>query len=236
MIIGAGLLASAFAEEFSKKSDTVIFASGVSNSQERNVSAFVREKSLLERVLTGEERIVYFSTCSLYDPELRDTPYIQHKHEMEELVRRSPNFVIFRLPQVIGKTSNTKTLGNFIYNNIIEETCFDVWRYAKRNIIDVSDVVLIAKYILSEDKETKQVVNIANPVNISMIELVQTFEFVLEKKAVYTIQDTGSSCEIDTDFSSFIASQAGIIFDDSYVERLIRKYYCMGELTQNGEE
>lgn len=225
MVVGRGLLASAFLDVFSDRPDTIIFASGVSNSQERDGAAFMREKELLGRISQDDKRIVYFSTCSIYDPELQNTPYVIHKREMEAIVRQARYFAIFRLPQVVGKTSNTNTLTNFIHKKIVAGEHFDVWRYAKRNIIDIADVATIAKYILSEEFLTRQTTNIANPSYSSIIELVEIFELVLGRKAVYTVLDAGGSYNIDTELSTRAADRAGVVFNECYLEHVIRKYY-----------
>ncbi len=226
MVIGDGLLGSAFAEVFSKESDVIIFASGVSNSQECNNMAFMREKNLLEKSLqNNDKKIAYFSSCSIYDTSLEHTPYVRHKCEMEALVQQAKRFSIFRLPQVVGKTFNLKNLTSFIYKKIITGESFEVWRYAKRNIIDVMDVVAIVKYILNEQGLANQTHNIACPFSISIMELIKVFEAVLNKRAIYSVLDIGEAYNIDTELSTRVASELGIFFDDSYYEKVIRKYY-----------
>jgi nucleoside-diphosphate-sugar epimerase len=225
MVVGGGLLANAFADDFALRSDIVIFASGVSNSRERNAAAFTRERCLLEGVLQDNKKIVYFSTCSLFDPELVHSPYVVHKRQMEALVRQASRYAIFRLPQIVGKTANANTLTNFIHAKIVRCERFDVWRYARRNLIDVSDVVLIAKFLLNDEQFENQTANIACPTSTSIIELVETFELVLGREADYSLVEAGAAYELDTELAARIASLVGIRFDDSYAERVMRKYY-----------
>jgi nucleoside-diphosphate-sugar epimerase len=225
MIVGNGLLAAAFSDDFTERVDTVIFASGVSNSQECDSAAFIRERVLLEKVLQKEKKVVYFSTCSLYDPELKNSPYVKHKREMEALVRQTSRHAIFRLPQVVGKTLNARTLTNFLHIKIMRGEHFDVWRHAKRNLIDVSDVALIARSLLDDKRLERLVVNIACPVSLSIIELIKVFEMVLKKKADYSIIESGGAYDIDTEVAASIAKRIGINFDDAYIERVVRKYY-----------
>lgn len=233
MIVGNGLIATAFAEDFAERSDIVIFASGVSNSQEKHDAAFTRERNLLEGVLRKDRKIVYFSTCSLYDPELQSAPYVRHKRDMEALVKQSPRYAIFRLPQVVGKTLNPRTLTNFIFAKIIAEEHFDVWRHAQRNLIDVSDVALIAKFLLRDERYERLIDNIACPVSLSIMDLIEIFEVVLGKKANYTVVEAGGAYEIDSRLAADVGRQVSINFDDAYVERLVRKYYGQRVLLQN---
>jgi len=86
LIIGNGLIASAFNSNLRNNEDVIIFASGVSNSREVRSDEFFRERKLLVDTLALGKYIAYFSTCSVDDPELLNTPYVAHKKEMEALV------------------------------------------------------------------------------------------------------------------------------------------------------
>lgn len=106
MIIGSGLLARAFTEATKNRSDVVIYAAGVSNSQCTDIREFARERSLLTRSLEAANAaacFVYFSTCSIEDPESTGTAYVQHKLAMEQLTLRRENHLVVRLPQIAGK-------------------------------------------------------------------------------------------------------------------------------------
>ncbi len=98
MIIGNGLLAQAFSPVFANDAHVIAFASGVSNSRETRAEAFARERELLTSTLEREKFILYFSTCSVHDPELAESPYVRHKIDMEHLVCNAAQKAIFRLP------------------------------------------------------------------------------------------------------------------------------------------
>lgn len=71
MLIGSGLLAQAFAIQFSQRDDVCIYAAGVSNSSCIDVQEFERERRLLSETLVKAKQtgvFVYFSTCSVGDP------------------------------------------------------------------------------------------------------------------------------------------------------------------------
>jgi nucleoside-diphosphate-sugar epimerase len=124
MIVGNGLIAKAFYDNYANRDDVLIFASGVSNSSNIDPKEFIREKTLLKSFLTERKKIVYFSTCSIEDPSLENSPYILHKLEMEELVKGVNDYLIFRLPQLAGKTDNPNTLLNFLYRKIKKSGIF----------------------------------------------------------------------------------------------------------------
>src|SRR5678815_5503282 len=105
MICGSGLLANAFASAFAADEEILIFASGVSNSAESRPDPFARESALLRSALAAGQRLVYFSSCAVANARQSPTPYFQHKLEMERLVL-SRDGVVFRLPQVVGRSHN----------------------------------------------------------------------------------------------------------------------------------
>ena len=225
MIIGNGMIASAFNSHFRDDPDVIVFASGVSNSRENRVDEFLREKKMLMECMSHEKFTLYFSTCSVNDPELLDTPYVVHKTEMEALVRCAKNYAIFRLPQVVGKTLNSNTLTNYLFQQISSGSDFNVWRHAKRNLIDVDDVASICSYLIRASLSNGITANIASPFSISVPHLVSIFESVLGKSANCTLIDVGGAYTIDSDLAAEVASQVGVVFDAAYIEKLIRKYY-----------
>lgn len=68
-------------ESYSQKDDFIIFASGVSNSKNSDLTAYQREAALLEKLIAEYpgKTLVYFSTCSLYDPGEKGSLYYLHK-------------------------------------------------------------------------------------------------------------------------------------------------------------
>ncbi len=226
MIIGTGLVASAFAHHaFTDDKNTIIFASGVSNSHETNTAEFSRERDLLLKALEHDKLIFYFSTCSIEDPELQTSAYVVHKTAMEALVSSTNKYGIFRLPQVVGRTSNPNTLTNYLYRHIKSGTPFHVWTQASRNIIDIDDVASIVNHLHNSKKIHNITVNIACPFSISVLKLVNTFELILKARANYKTVVAGGSYFIDAAVASQAARELGIAFDETYIENLLRKYY-----------
>lgn len=135
------------------------------------------------------------------------------------------DYSIFRLPQVVGKTSNPNTLTNYLCQQIISGANFQVWRHASRNLIDVDDVASICSYLVRNSLVDRIATNIACPFSISIPQLVSIFEIVLGKKANYSFVESGGTYEIEVGLAAKAAIQVGVNFDATYVEKLIRKYY-----------
>lgn len=234
MIIGSGLLARAFYDEFFQREDVCIYAAGVSNSSCTDLDEFARERQRLTEILRQVQHIhtfVYFGTCSIADPEMQTSPYVQHKLAMEQLVKIHPGNLILRLPQVAGRTPNPHTLLNFLYARISRSEKFNLWNQAKRNIIDVDDVVQIARHLIKDQTIRHMPLNIANPVSYSMLEVVRAMERTLEKSAIYDVVERGTEYSIDINPISALLEKHGIGFDDQYLARTIDKYYKGGTTT-----
>lgn len=227
MIVGSGLLARAFYESYSRNDGVTIFASGVSNSQEISADKFLREENLLRENLGKAKKIIYFSTCSIEDETVKKLPYVAHKSKMESIIKdASKNFLIFRLPQLIGKTGNSNTLVNFLYSKILNEEEFNVQELARRNIIDVEHVAQIVEYILEQGYDN-QIINIANKNSISVLEIVKILEGFLAKKGNYKLIPEGSNYGIESKLCNEISQICGISFEENYVSTAIKKYYSV---------
>jgi nucleoside-diphosphate-sugar epimerase len=228
MIIGSGLLARAFISAFSYREDVCIYAAGVSNSKCTNANEFVRERQRLVDALQQAKHVdafVYFGTCSVADPEAHNTPYVQHKLAMEQLVGAHQRHLILRLPQVAGKTPNPHTLLNFLYAKIARSEAFILWRTAKRNVIDIDDIATITCQLIADKTARNVMLNIANPTSYPMAEIVVAMERVIGKRAIYDIVEQGSEYPIDITTMLTALDRTTVKFGDDYLEQVIGKYY-----------
>ncbi|MBI1175177.1 MAG: NAD-dependent epimerase/dehydratase family protein [Sideroxydans sp.] len=228
MIIGSGLLAQAFSPAFAQREDVCVYAAGVSNSSCTISHEFARERERLLKALGtahAGDAFVYFSTCSIADPEAKDSPYVRHKLAMEQLVAAHPRHLILRLPQVAGRTPNPHTLLNYLYAHISRSEMFQLWRNAYRNIIDVDDVAAITCHLLADPAARNITLNIANPDSYPMTAIVSAMENIIGKQAVYEIVERGSHYPINIREILPVMEAAGVKFGNGYLDRVIGKYY-----------
>jgi nucleoside-diphosphate-sugar epimerase len=181
MIIGNGLIANSFLDI--SRNDVLIFASGVSDSKENRTPQFNREKNLLLTTISEnkDKKFIYFSTCDFYDSK-KSSKYINHKFESETLIKENcENWIIFRVSQIIGRGNVNNLLFNF-FLNIQNEKIINLYSSFERNLIGITDVkFIVMKYI---DICNNEIVNIANPKNIKVKEIVQIIEKNLNKKSI----------------------------------------------------
>jgi nucleoside-diphosphate-sugar epimerase len=226
MIIGSGMLARAFAPLFSDSRESCVYAAGVSNSNCSDQREFDRERDRL-MIAMDQHRLadlfLYFGTCSANGS--LDSPYVQHKIKMEKIVAEHPQYLILRLSQVAGKTENPHTLLNYIFIRIIRSERFQIWKNARRNIIDIDDVVRIAVGLALEDGVRRECINVANFSDYSMGDVMAKMEKVVGKKSIFDSVDKGDTYPIDTQRIDRIARRCGIVFGSEYLESVIRKYY-----------
>lgn len=226
MIVGSGMMAKAFAA-FEQDRRVVIFASGVSNSLETSPAAFQRERDLLLRARTAHPNalLVYFGTCSVYDPDRHDTPYVRHKQEMESLLEASSGpWLVLRLPLALGPGHRGRTLGRFLHEHILNGKPFEVWAGSTRYPIDVEDVLRIAKRLISDQSNWNRRINVALRA-FSVLDFVHVMETIAGKPARYTLLSKGQHYEVDCQEIIRLAGELQLDFSAGYLERVLRKYF-----------
>ncbi len=227
MVVGNGLIAKKF-DSYSADDRSLIFASGVSNSKSKDQVEYDREFNLLvQKLAEHEEKLfVYFSTCSINDPAENQSAYVAHKMKIEEYVKANSNkFLIFRVSNLVGRSANVNTVLNFIVHNINDHKHFDLWMNATRNLIDVDDFFAVTDHILQHNLFANRIINIANPENYPVPVIVAATEKHLGKKADYNAVAKGGSFAIDIDEVNPIMQRLDIRFNDTYLEKLLDKYY-----------
>jgi nucleoside-diphosphate-sugar epimerase len=229
IIVGNGMIASEVKRSWPTSSGFVIFASGVSDSSCIDAREFDREKALLSREinqLSESQALVYFSSCSIYDPSLSEkSPYVRHKQDMESMVKTCVSYQIFRLPQVIGYNKAGKTLVSYFHELIVTGQEMSIQRNARRNLIDVVDVVKLASFIAINKISPNATVNIASTRYDLASYVVKLLGCATNIKPITRYVDGGSSYKIDTKVVKKVSKMAGVVFDDYYLPRVINNYY-----------
>ncbi|WP_419767647.1 NAD-dependent epimerase/dehydratase family protein [Arcobacter sp.] len=226
MIIGNGLIANSFSN-FKEDQKILIFASGVSNSKEIDILQYDREANLLKNAILNnkDKKIIYFSTTSIYDKELSTQLYCKHKLHMEELIKElSFNFIIFRLPEIVGNNNKYQIIG-FLIHKIKNKEPFEIWENATRHLIGISDVVKICSYLIYKKEYNNKIINISSPIKTPILDLVLHIEHILNKKAIYSFINKGDSYNIETPEMDSLKKKLDINFDEKYVNNLISRYY-----------
>lgn len=225
MIVGNGMIAKAFLK-YPMDVNTIIFASGVSNSQEDRHNEFDREFNLLKQHVKEGNHLVYFSTTSIYDLSLKETYYVKHKNQMEDYIKsNSKSYNIFRLPIVVGDTANPSTLIKFLYNKISNGETINVFSKACRSILDVEDLAFIVNEIIKLNMFKNEAINIYLSPNTHILEIISVLEKSMGIEANKNIIDKGNCYEIDNTKLETFLSQINYQIEENYIFKTINKYY-----------
>ncbi len=227
MIIGKGIVADRFID-YSLQDDFLLFAGSIHDSQIEDPAILVKEELEIESALRTHKNkaFVYFSTCSIQDPALSGSSYVQHKLRMEQRIKESAKqFYIFRLPNLVGSCSTESNLINFLVSAVREGRDFQLWQNAQRNLIDIDDVHSIVGEALRQGGGGNRIINVANPYNLPTASIVRKIEDYFGLKAKYSSCNKGSTYAIAIDEIVPIIDSLAINFDDNYLDRLLSKYY-----------
>lgn len=225
MVVGGGLLAQAF-QMFTHDDSFIIFASGVSNSGEKNDAAYERELNLLDKYAQEGRCLIYFSTVSIHDPDLQTSRYVQHKLSIEKKISEcGSEFMIFRLPIVVGRTSNPYTLTNFLYNKISGGHTIEVFNKACRYLMDIEDVAHSLSLAIKSRKPLCEIWDVNYNNSVFIDDLISVYEKVLQKKAKRSYINKGGCYQTDNKkYITFLRENIKTTFiTDPYT--IIQKYY-----------
>lgn len=226
MIIGNGLIANAFQYSQLNFDNYIIFASGVSNSHEEDEKKFEREKELILKYENNNKKFIYFSSIHLLDPSQLNLRYVKHKIEIEKLIQNKfENYIIYRLPIVMGSGGNEKSLFNFLFNKIKNKEKMEIHIQSFRYIIGVDDVV---SFVFKTLHANKEIINLVFNKAFNILEIIKAFEIFLNTKSIYTSIDKGAFFSISNkELKNYIDVCIDInhYSDNSYLDALVQKYY-----------
>jgi len=214
MIIGNGLISNAF-KEYSNNDDYLIFASGVSNSGEDRDSEFKREFLLIKEYITTYSKFIYFSTIND-----GTSKYFIHKRNIENYISsNSKNYLIFRLPNVVGNGGNVNNIFNYLNQKILNDEVIKV-QDINRSLIDIDDVKKICEKCFNI-KNT--ILDISIIEEIKVIDIVNIISDELNKKTEVEIIGGISKNYTNSQQVDNVIKILGID-KESYTKKLIKKY------------
>jgi nucleoside-diphosphate-sugar epimerase len=224
MIIGRGLLANSMAY-FEENKEVLIFASGVSNSKEIRECEFHREFDLLCSFLGETKKIVYFSTCGVLYHCSEESLYVKHKRRMEEFIRSNfENYLICRLPNVVGKSENPHTAFNYFKSSIMNGSGITIEKNTTRYFIDVEDVAETLIPIISNTEQNQKEFNVCFKTKIPVVDFVKLMANEMRKEPKIIMAESGCSVDIENEeFLNLVAPKYKNI-DSQYNIQIIKKY------------
>ncbi len=225
MVIGSGALSEKF-NKYCDDNQIIIFADGVIHSTENNKLKYDEEFDSVRRFAGCSPLFVYFSSCSIFDSEERSSLYVEHKMRMEQYITdHFDNYLIFRKSQLIGDLSDKTNILNYLMNRIKSGNQVNVWVHAYRNLLDIDHFAMIVCELIEKGCFRNSIVNVANPYNISVVDIVSTLEKFLQKEASINNVERGTEYFIDIGNIIPVIEKLGIEFNNNYFNGLLTKYY-----------
>ena len=224
MIIWNGLIWTAL--KLIDSDEYIFFASWVSDSKINDEVQFIREIDLLNKYLDTGAKLIYFSSCSIYDTTLQSTPYVTHKKNIEKLIcQNASNYLIVRISNIVWNAWNSNNIMNFLYEAIKTKKDFNIWKDAERSLLDVEDlVVMLDNYLQSFPDDANNTITLANPMPVNIFDMVKAFESFLNISAHTTIEEKWEKVNIYTQLSKTLFP-FNHLSNTQYLTKLINKYY-----------
>jgi len=189
MIIGNGFLAENLHYHGVNDLPLIVLAAGVGDSKCNSIWEFERETNLIiesiELAKKLDHPLIYFSSISA-DSE---SPYIKHKRSCEKIIQNSnAQHCIIRCPQLIGHNLNSHQLVGYLYQQILAQLEFNIFKNAERNILDIENLADFIK--LWVKNPNYNLVSIGCEINIKVTELVSLIEDKINIKPNYNLIDS----------------------------------------------
>lgn len=222
IIIGNGLLAKSFKNSNSK--GCIFYCSGVSNSNEKDLFQFEREKKLLTKSIeeNPDKCLIYFSSVSA--PSMIN-PYFEHKINMENLIQeKCSTYIILRLPRVAGPVLNNTLLSSLTKKIYLGED-LQIFDKAVRNLVDVDDIIKVFDEIYPVSNKNT-IVNICPNTSFKPEVLVRLIAKELDNKVVnYKLVDAGDieTCILSSSIEEQIVHNY-FLKKNNYLESIVIKY------------
>lgn len=181
MIIGNGLIGEAFRKYDKQYENYIVFASGVSNSSENNLVNFKREKDLVIKTISENPNLtfIYFSSVLV---GIIDNDYYNHKLDIENIIKeKAKKYIIFRVPQLVGKTGNKNNLINFITDLVKNNKPVNCYNNVYRSLLDIDDLTNIVNYCCDTYNET---IVISGVEKVPVLDIINEIGTLLKKEPI----------------------------------------------------
>lgn len=238
IIVGRGMIAKSMDKIADKHCDVTVYAAGVSKSSCFEQSEYDRDWFLLSGVLKecidNNHKLVYFSSggaiygdCECIRSEnsalFPISLYGRHKLLCESLIINSGvRYLIIRLPNVVGSTSNDTQLVPFLLKQLYSGRV-NIFREAERDLIDIDDVVSILDQLLEKAPDKSLVFNIASGYSIPVIDIFLEMQKILGISATVCMMNGGTKQKFDISKLGNLISISRL-FSDSYFKNVLKKY------------
>jgi hypothetical protein len=199
-----------------------VFAAGISNSLEKDEAKYAREERELSEFVQcySAERIIYFSS---FVAAAGQTRYALHKRKIESIISRgASDFLILRLPQVVGPTQN-KTLISYLVQAARTGETIAIHHRAFRSLVDVDDVGRIISLLIAKNV-TREIIAVGPSHPLAILDIVRKVESVLGVRINRRLVDDGDRQSADLTRIRELLDSRDPLQKKSYQNLVLEKY------------
>ena len=211
------------------KTNYIIYAAGISHSKTKSKKNLNKELSAFKIFSKNNflKKIIYISTADVTNNISNKSLYVKNKIKIEKLIKKKfKNYIILRLPQIIGKSKNKNTLVNYFYFNIKNNKPLVLIKNFKRNILDIDDILKLLKIIVYSKNTKNKVIILSNKYSVQPIDIVRIFEKKLNKNINFSFKKIKKQTwPLYYQKNAHYFRKAKITFDRNYLLKTINKYY-----------
>ena len=211
------------------KTNYIIYAAGISHSKTKSKRNLNKELSSFKIFLKNNlsKKVIYISTADVTNSISNKSLYVKNKIKIEKLIKkRLKNYIILRLPQIIGKSKNKNTLVNYFYFNIKNNKPLVLIKNFKRNVLDIADILKLIKIIVYSKKTKNKVIILSNKYSVQPMDIVKIFEKKLNKIVNFKFKKIKKQIwPLYYQKNAHYFRKAKITFDRNYLLKTINKYY-----------
>jgi NDP-hexose 4-ketoreductase len=238
-VIGNGFLAGNLATIAASHPGVVVAAFGVSVASGIPEADFTREATrlyeLISRCERSRERLVFFSTASaaMYSvpgeagredgPVFPSTAYGRHNLALEAVLAASPvDHLVLRLTHVVGPAQHPMMLVPSLVRQV-RSGVVRLHRGARRDLIDVTDVVVLVDRLLTAGV-SRTVVNVASGTAVPIERIVDHVEAELGVLADREYVRDVASQPVSVARLRRLVPEAALIGGEDYHRRVLGRY------------
>ena len=235
IIDGSGMIARAFiAAQAPDDPPGYVFARGVARSDVVDEREYLREKALLESAMetafVATVPVVYFTGAPIYGDfsttvehaaAVPHSRYGVHQAQCEVMLLEGGGSVLIeRLPNIVGPSANDQQLIPALTRQVLDGRV-RVQKSARRDLLDVSDLVGITRKLLSVERRHR-VYNVASGRSVAVGDVVARISEIAG--ATPTIVQVPGGVDQTFDRQRLVAEGCAIEVDEDYWVRVLDRY------------
>ena len=186
------------------------------------MNIFEDEKNFLVKTIKEniDLKIIYFSSILAGTV---DSDYFNNKLNIEGIIKKlSNNYIIFRIPQIVGCGGNQNNLVNHIKNLIINNEEIKIDEKIERSLLDITDLTEIVNFC--KDRVTCETINVSGIEKCKVTTICGFIGNILNKEPNIKILKYSEHLNWDIENSDIVNKFLSNVDNRNYTFKVLSKY------------